>query len=376
MIYVICFGLSALFAWFASKTKKRTFFVFFSVISILLPVTLAGLRDYSIGIDTSNYLELAQFWWGAAERDTLQAYLEYYNSKEFGEPLFALILGLVEHYTGNFTVFLFVEHAVIMTGIYIGAFRQRKHANPVLVLLLFYLCFYNHSLNITRQYMAMAIIFAAFADIEQRKYLRFILVVLVARFIHASAPLVLGALLIHWLLFVRYDRVIPSMKPSLGNRRAVIVGVMVIVVFVFPWLCQVLINAKILPIKYQFYLNTEEAQHTTLITLFLLVEMAVLFVFRKNMRSSTPYYNFYLVSSIVYLFLHQLSANIVYGKRIAAYYSLTNLVTIALIPRGFKKRENRIIATILVVLVALVYWWYSYVVNNGSETYPYVFVSF
>lgn len=374
MIYVICFGLSALFAWFASKTKKRTFFVFFSVISILLPVTLAGLRDYSIGIDTSNYMDLEQFWYGAAKRSTLEAYMKYYDSKNLGEPLFALILGLVEHYTGNFTVFLLVAHGIIITGIYIGVFRLRHHANPALMLLLFYLLYFNYSLNALRQYMAMAIIFAVFADIEQGKYLRFAVVVIIARFIHLSALLAFGAILIHWVLYGRFSRVIPSLIPSLRIRRLFVVFVLLFLVFVFPGLCKLLVDKGILPSKYGFYLDPDKTQYNALSVLLLLVEMLVLFVFRKQIKNTSECYNLYLITSISYLLLMQLSGSVAFGKRIAAYYSLANVVTIAIIPKSFKIRTNRIVVTILVVAVAFCYWWYTYILRNGSQTYPYISV--
>lgn len=372
MIYIVCFGISALLAYFANKTRNRVALIALSLLSIMVTVTLAGLRDYSIGVDTSNYLRFARFWAGAVKRSTLQAYMDYYISLGFNETLFALLLGIVEHYTGSFTAFLFLEHAIIVTGVYIGAFRQRKHVNPAMVLMLFYLSFFNHSLNITRQYMAMAIVFAALADVEQKKHLRFLIITLIASTIHSSALLVLGALPIHWVLYGRFSRVAPSMTPSFRGRCLFVVVVLAVLVFAFPWIGRMLINVGVLPQKYSFYLNPDEAEHSTFITLFLLLEMAVIFVFRKQMKNTTPYYNYFLVSSVSYLLLQQLSMFIVYGKRVAAYYALGNLVTIALIPRSFKVKQNRIVATVLVLLVAFVYWWYTYALKNGSQTYPYV----
>ena len=76
MIYLVCFGISTLFAFFANRTKSRAAFLFLSVLSISVTVALAGLRDYSIGIDTANYMSLPRFWAGAVKRSTLGAYME------------------------------------------------------------------------------------------------------------------------------------------------------------------------------------------------------------------------------------------------------------------------------------------------------------
>ena len=73
-----------------------------------------------------------------------------------------------------------------------------------------------------------------------------------------------------------------------------------------------------------------------------------------------------------YLILHQISAFLVYGKRVAAYYALANLVTLAMLPKSFRKRENRIVATALLLFVVMFYWWYAYILRNGNQTYPYI----
>ena len=278
----------------------------------------------------------------------------------------------MEHFTGNYTVFLFATHTVIITGVYIGAFRQRHHANPALILLLFYLCFYNHSLNIMRQYMAMAIVFAALADIEQKKYLRFIVVVIIARYIHTSALLALGALAIHWVLYGSFIGLASSLRPSVRARMSTVVVGLSILVFMFPIICRFLISAGILQSKYLFFLNVDEAEHTTINTLFLLVEMIAIFVFRKQLTRRDPYFKYFLLSSVSYLILHQLSAVLVFGKRVAAYYSLGNLVSLAMIPQSFRNKQNRIIAIVLLLCVVFVFWWYVYILRNGNGTYPYV----
>jgi hypothetical protein len=56
VIYITCFLLSALFAYFAHKATDKKQFFLFSALSILLPTLLAGLRAYEIGIDTISYM--------------------------------------------------------------------------------------------------------------------------------------------------------------------------------------------------------------------------------------------------------------------------------------------------------------------------------
>ncbi|MBQ1988336.1 MAG: hypothetical protein II234_00335, partial [Clostridia bacterium] len=76
MIYLLCFGASVLFAFFAKKSKNRALFLAFSLISILFPTVLAGCRDYNIGIDVKNYITLERYWQGASVSDSLWSYLK------------------------------------------------------------------------------------------------------------------------------------------------------------------------------------------------------------------------------------------------------------------------------------------------------------
>ena len=107
MIYILCFALSAGFAFFANRSKNRFIFLFLSFLSISVMVALAGLRDYTVGIDTYNYLKKQMYWGGAVSADSLWGYFKYYFPLGYGEPLFAVLLGAIAQLTGNFTIFLF-----------------------------------------------------------------------------------------------------------------------------------------------------------------------------------------------------------------------------------------------------------------------------
>ena len=430
MIYFVCFIASAIAAYFANKTSDRKRFLLLSVISVLITILLAGLRDYEVGIDTINYLSKKRYWLGAISAESLGAYMKYYMGIGYGEPLFALLCGFVAQTFGNYSVFLLLVHAIIVSGVYIGAYRFRKIANPAFVLLLFYLVFYNHSLNIMRQYMAMAIVFAALADVPRKKYIRYSVAVIFAAMFHTSALLGLGAVVIHWYLYCDwkryahngkraferlgrvlfrnrkpereiknrrfakiiaffrkvfnsckeiYNRVriwVEKIEPVVRRRQVILFSAMLLLVLLFSPLCRLAIHMGLLHEKYLWYLDMSRAQHTTLITLFLLLEMGVLLLWHKYLRRSSRLFDFFFANTGTYLILHQISMFLVYGKRVAAYFSLANLVTIAMIPRMYRDKKRRIIACVLVLCVVVFYWFYCYILRNASRTYPYNFVFF
>ena len=324
MIYLLFFCISVFFAHLAKRSKKKNFFIFYSIVSIALPVLLAGLRNVSIGIDTSNYYEGS---WTKAMllRDVpIQDYIQIYLQKSFDrfEILFGVLIGFVARTTGNYQVFLTLVHLIIITCVYIGAFRMKKHVAPELTLLLFYLLYYGKSLNIYRQYMAMAILFAVTADLEERKHLRYIVFTLIASLIHNSALIGFLPLLIFRVLYPSNSLKQTSIYKKMFTCAVIFGGVGCFIPFV-----RFLMNVGILSSKYQFYLDGEQASSYKLALLFIMVEFVGLLVFYKGFIRNNTYSDFYFFSSVAFLVLYIMGTSLSYGGRIAAYLSNINIVS-------------------------------------------------
>lgn len=409
MIYLICFAVSAVCAELASREKDRKKVIAYSVFAIMVTALLAGLRDYSVGIDTGSYLTKKEYWGGASGYPTWGEYWSFYVRHGSGEYLFALLLGTIEQLTGNYSLFLLTVHTVIISGIYIGAYRMRRYASPGLVLMMFYLLYYNQSLNIMRQYMAMAMVFAALPDVLQRKRWRYCVVVLLASLIHKTALISYAALLIDWYLKCDLDRIVKlpgkaaaalrrltgkdapdpkgrrrnrsggfrlpdPFRPTIPQRQVILfVGLLLLVVLFNP-LCRLFIAIGIIPEKYLFYVKLTKMDYNLLSTLFMLAEMPLLLLLREYMRRRIRCFDFYFSNTLSYLALLQLNFVLRYGRRIAMYFSLANLITVAMMPRIYRDRRKRTVVTVLILLAVLCYWLYVYALRNASKTLPYQFI--
>ncbi len=399
MIYIVCFAISVMFAYMAYRDKKEQKFILFSVLSILLPVFLAGLRDRSIGIDTSNYYEMERYWSVASVSDSVWQYMAGYSQRGLGEYFFALLVGIIGQ-TGNFTLLLLIIHAWIIFFVYVGAYRLREHVQPWLVLVLFYLAFFNHSLNVMRQYMALSFMFAFLMDLPQKRYLRYMIAVAVATMFHTTALLSLGLLLIHWVLYGDFERLKAGLNPSLRQRQIFIFTAVAALIVIFNPLVRLLISVGLLHEKYMFYVKNPFKSYNLLVTLFLLVEMGAIWFLRNNLKEKKPIFETFFTFSVVYFLLYQVTAVTTYGKRIAACCSLANLVTLAMLPQGLgdaieftlprwlggkhivvfrflgslDAKKKQTLGTILVICGVLVYWLYVYMLRNASKTMPYRFI--
>lgn len=367
MIYLVCFALSVLFAYFANKAKTRWKIVLFSVFSIAFPVLLAGLRGYTVGIDTENYYLKEWYWAGAVGADSLLDYLKMYFPKGYGDPLFALIIGSVAQLTGNYSIFLLIAHLVIMVGVYVGIFRHRRYVNPALVLLFFYLVYFNTSLNILRQYMAMAVLFAFLADIPQKRWTRYLVGVYIAFTIHSTAVIGLAPLLLYGILEFKKGRGLSSPK-----RAALVSGLLLAVVFLFKPLIRGLMYLGLLNDRFNFFLESNAVDPALIASMLIAMGLFFAIVFQKRIFSNCAYAHFYIFNSMFCLVLMQLSWSIAYGKRIAAYFAMADLITLGLVGRAPKTTFGRRLLQAGMILVALAYWLYIFAFRNASQTFPYV----
>ena len=370
MFYLVCYCSSIFFAYLAKKSRRRSEFIAFSVFSIAITVLLAGLRDISIGIDTSNYFYGS--WYRAMSLRDLP-FMDYVReyialSRDRFEVLFAFLLGTIARTTEDYQVFLTSMHLIIVTCVYIGAFRMRDHVTPELTLFLFYLLYYGKSLNIFRQYVALAILFAVAADIEQRKHLRYLIFTLVATMVHNTAIIGLVPLLLFRMLYPAKEKKKVSTFRKALTFTAISVGTGLFIPFV-----EFLIRTGVISQKYQYYLDGGESSSYIVSLSFLFVEVIALVLLRKGFLKNNTYSDFYFLTPIAFLMLYLMGTSLSYGNRIAAYLSCINLVSVGMMINGQRIAKYRTLVRWGIILAALLYWGYIYLYGNASRTMPYKF---
>lgn len=368
MIYLVCFAASVFLAHLAYRVKKGGVFLFFSVLSILTTVMLAGLRDYSIGTDVENYMTLRQFWDGAINSKSLGDYLRLYFSMNLTEPLFALFIGMIAQFVGDYRLFLLLSHLVIVTAIYVGAFRMKHHARPELVLLLFYLLYYNNSLNIIRQYMAMAVVFAFLVELENRRFGRYIMAVLIAMLIHNTAIISFVPLIIYLVLYPKKETVAPP-----AVRMFWICGVILVGVYFFIPLVNLAIRWGVLNSKFDYYFQDETSKLAITRLLIRILEVVGLLICYQKIRRKNQYLEFYVVNTVTFLALLEMSRSIAHGQRIPVHFAFSNIVMVSMMESCHKKSNVRLVWAAMIISLSAYYWFHTYVLGGASETIPYQF---
>lgn len=159
----------------AHEGAKRNRWKYFLTIVIILSL-MAGLRAYSVGIDTANYVRDFEL--------IMSGTIRYVYGLE---KSFMLICRIILFICGNASFALFVFALITNMLIIYRMWELRDIMDTSIAILLYYTVFYFYSFNIVRQMCAVAIVFFATRYLRKQQYFRYVLLVLLATLFHTSA---------------------------------------------------------------------------------------------------------------------------------------------------------------------------------------------
>lgn len=218
VFYIISFCCSCCFTFFAEKklnTNNKLEFYFWSILAILIPCLVAGLRNISVGTDTENYFYIYK---SIAEVHNYSMAFETFGLQGF-RPLFILFAKLVYEFFDSYNVFLFIMQLTEILPIYFIALKRRNIAPMWSYLFVYYFMFFNMSLNIMRQVISASYMLLSFLFLQDKKYFKFLFCCLISSAFHQSFFLPL-------VVFSLYG-VYKVLKPTIGNKT---IGVLIFAV--------------------------------------------------------------------------------------------------------------------------------------------------
>lgn len=183
LLYCLFMFLSVGMAYLADKYNS----IVLRNLLILFLIVITGFRGYEVGIDTPNYIET-------------------WDETIFGIPVYSEIgfqwlMLLLQKFTLNPTSLFVSCSTIIFTFLIIRLWDFRQIASFTIMIAVLYMLVLMRSMNIMRQYCAIAIVFFSTRYLFQKGYLKFILGVIVATLFHTSSLLAisfLGFELLQW----------------------------------------------------------------------------------------------------------------------------------------------------------------------------------
>ncbi|MDR2554010.1 MAG: EpsG family protein [Fibromonadaceae bacterium] len=195
--YLVCFFLSLFLLWFGQKIKHgqcEPFRWLIYGLALLIPATLAGLRDWSVGTDVLFYAH--PIFKEASTVPHIGGFSAGYDDW-IGIGYLWLNFALSQ-VTSNFNVVLFVIMLIEIVSVFFAIYQWRDKFPIWLGMLVFYAFFFNLSFNVMRQCLALSIAFLGIKYIFERKFLFFLFWVFLGYLFHSSALIVLVYYPLFW----------------------------------------------------------------------------------------------------------------------------------------------------------------------------------
>ncbi len=377
-VYLIGFAISvALIA----LSEKRQFKVFFlsSAVALLIPCLIAALRADSIGTDVEVYIKPLMN--EALKADNIKEYYSSYWNYSWSDRYvvdfeygFSFMVYLLTKLTRSQPVVLFAIAALIIVPVYVALARNRKNSPVWLGMLVFYLLFYNATLNMLRQWIAMAFLLLAFQFLKEKKYWPTVLLSASALLFHYSSIIAVPIYAVYW--FLQW-----SNRYTLQESNLKITGGVIALILISTVSLMVILNLDVVlklmsAIGFDRFSNYLEGNSMTLLVNQIIIRLPLLLLFViywKQLCRYTQAASFYFVMLVLDLIAAQLISIDTYAFRIGQYFLLYAIIAIPELYTSLKKPLTRNLTTVFIIAYLLAYWFYNYVIQLRHETYPYQF---
>ena len=350
MVYTITLIFSVFFAWLASRVKNKGVMILCSIISVLIPAIIAGIRD-RVGTDTMVYAIP-----DAMSAYTSQSFSEFVSVSLGAEPGYRLLCYVTMKTLGHPNWCLFFYQLITTGCFYIGAYKHRKIA-PLPLLMLGFLCmYYVNSFNTMRQSMAVSIIFMGINNLEEKKYWRFMSYIIVAFTFHYSTIAVVALILIPHMIISRQS----------AYFKYFILGALIICLILIRPIATLAINLNqsigLVPVKYTSYLDITQmhGKGDSFSITHLLVQLGTFLIFlfypkgaeKRLDKCNVDFYKYNMVLDLI------LTHVVLLFSRLMMYNQVINVISYAAMPYFVKDKYFKLFL-IVMLIISLFYLLYS-----------------
>lgn len=392
MIYLMTFGISCLLFQLSESgyaKRKKSLKIILVFLAICVPSLLAGLRDSSIGTDVELY---GNSWFRFTRLFNLKEYLDFAQRCSVG-VIYALLNYVVALFTDDVKIFYFIlsflETAMIYFGIkhinnserYIwnDKIKIKKRGSEIslpFAMFCYYTIFYNNTLNLLRQSLAITIVFLAYGFLVNRKYKTTIFLLILAVLSHSSA-IFSFIILPLYLISGKFKS-----KFNVLMFDLVIFSVTAIAMIVYKPILNFLVSHRILSSRFFTYMEETVVGGRMIRTVFwfLLAFFAYIAFYKMiNFRSDNKFIISCISMSAAFSLITFMGN--VFAIRMAFYFDVSAIAFIPMIPKIYKfkigkDRNMKYLVYILLIILLIGRWYLDYVRSLNGQTYPYKFAQF
>lgn len=356
-------------AHYFKKNNKNLLFLYSSAAAVLLPALLAAFRDPGVGTDSATYCR--RVWGIVNSYGKLETLMYMFNNDYFPEveKIYLIFNWIVSLISNDIHVLFFFLNLLVVSLVYKAAYDNRDRAEMWQIMLFFYFAFYSNTLNLIRQYIAVAIGMYSFKYLENREWKKLSVCVVVMIMWHSTTIVYVALILMHLFLSINSKNV----------KKCVVVAIGYIIYQVFTYYDYILLSVVsrgIIPYRYKAYLTEYSGatffdKSSTIVAIVIFLFYIILYCSMKENRKKIVTFMEY---KAVATSLNCLSMISTFVFRMSYYFSI--IADCIYLPRALyllkqKNQRNYYIVSAFFVILFAMLWYLLYVKNGINETVPY-----
>lgn len=295
----------------------------FQILAFGLIVFFVGFR-FETGYDWAMYRNFFE-------------YNTFHSGIEFG---YVFLIKILRYFFNDYqSLFLFTA---LMTYIfiYLGIKKYTIHTSIALALFLLIPGFFLNSLTIIRQELAIAITFYAFSFLVEKKYSKYLLLMIIAFSIHYSVAIAFFTHLVIWYFA-------PKIKYNYFYF------IVIFSLFFLNFNIGSLVYYFAQGARYEFY---QSGESVSILKIFILNFLSLFYVYFSRKIVNKSVYNIYIVAfvvvNVVYL---NLFSSVIALSRIAYYFKIFEIVLVAQLLFIFDKKARVLILLFIVLFYSTLF---------------------
>lgn len=318
VFYIILFLISTYFIFLSSKTNKKLEKNVCVTVGLAIPILISSLR-YEVGTDFNTYIDM----YNAIKNLNI-------NNVELLFSFFCKIAIAL----GNVQYMFAIYSALTIIFVYKALEYNKDKYSLSLMFFLYLFLHFATSFNIIRQALAVAIVFYSYRYLTEKDLKKFVFWILFASLVHKTS-----------LIFLPIYFIVPKNKISkIQVIQVIAIMIIMLVVLNFKTLLQYLTNFSMFE-KYTIYINPMKAENKSLILKLIL--LCVFLCFRNQLKTYEPKNNIYIILFIIGVILEFTGFFSAFVKRIAMYFTISEIYLISCLPKIFNKKDRSIIVLLI-----------------------------
>ena len=373
-IYIVAFAISTILFRIGDFTNKKQR-IYIDFLAILLLCLLAGFRSELVGTDTGGYGQLMIK--RAISSKNINEFFQYNMGSDYAvkkisdfEIGYTFVVYLASTIFKSIVVTQTIIELLAVLPIYC-ALRKKEDVPIWFGMLVFMLQFFNGSMNLMRQTIAMSFMLLATTCWVKGEKKKSILLLICTVLFHASG--LLGIVIIFLYEYVGRNR---KTRPNTFNKRikinymnmiiAIVAGVVVLIGI--P-LVSIVLTQLGLSYYTNYILGDIQFMPNQIINV---LPPIILLVFSfNNFKIHKNEWAFYVVMMAYTIIAGQFTSVNSFGGRIRLYFMIFAVFSYPLVCKYSKHKK---ITSSVMVSYLMFYWWFYYVLLGTDHTVPYVMI--